>query len=388
MAALPLLNSGCPTAPEQCRGCLPALADGGGLRPPDGSAGDGGGKGGGAGSGLIVGTGGSGGLDTGGAGGTAIGGMAGTSATGGISATGGNTTGGNGTGGAGTGGSGTGGAATGGQGTGGQGTGGGQGGGGATGGQGGGGGGIGTDPDLVLWYRFDESTGNTAADSATAAGAPRNGTLATMGSGATATWSIMPQVGTHALRLTPASTSPNSNGAYVTVPASIQSLAPGAVTIALWVNLAAATPTQNWERIFDFGLSATAMNNIYMTARAGDPSTTPLRFVITNSGHAVTSEQRLEAPGTPLTANAWHHIAVVLPVGSSPYTGTLYLDGTSVATNRTMTVHPGDLGATTNNWLGRSQTSADPYFRGLMDDFRIYRRALNSTEISALFTAR
>ncbi|MEO5770087.1 MAG: LamG domain-containing protein [Polyangia bacterium] len=404
VAALSLLSAGCPAAPEQCPGCLPARADGGGLRTADGPASDRGGSGGGAGSGLIVGTGGSGGLDTGGAGGTITGGMAGTGATGGISATGGHATGGAGTGGAGTGGAatggaGTGGAATGGQGTGGQGTGGAQGGMGggngggtvATGGQGGGGGrggaGGATDPDLVLWYRFDESSGNTAADSSIADGAPRNGTLATMGSGAIATWSALPRVGSHAVSLRPAATMPNSNGAYVTVPASIQTLAPGAVTIALWVNLAAATVTQNWERIFDFGSGPDAMGNVNLTARAGDPANTPLRFVITNGGHAGASEQRLERPGAPWTANAWHHIAVVLPVGS-PYTGTLYVDGTAVATNPAMTVHPGGLGATTNNWLGRSQFMNDPYFSGLMDDFRIYRRALSGTEITGLFTAR
>lgn len=28
---------------------------------------------------------------------------------------------------------------------------------------------------------------------------------------------------------------------------------------------------------------------------------------------------------------------------------------------------------TRQNWLGRSQYPADPYFNGLMDDFRIYR---------------
>ncbi|MEP6653812.1 MAG: LamG domain-containing protein [Myxococcales bacterium] len=242
----------------------------------------------------------------------------------------------------------------------------------------------GGDPDLVLWYKFDESSGTTAADSSTAAGAPHNGTLATMGSGATISWSTMPRVGSHAVILTPAATSPYSNGAYVTVPASMQTLAPGAVTIALWVNLAAATPAENWEKLFDFGSGPVAMSNVNMTARAGDPTNTPLRFVITNSGHAVTSEQRLESPGPPLTANIWHHIAVVLPAGS-PYTGTLYIDGAAVATNRSMTIHPGDLGATSNNWLGRSQFSNDPYFRGQMDDFRIYRRALIATEIIALF---
>ncbi|NLT76301.1 MAG: LamG domain-containing protein, partial [Planctomycetes bacterium] len=45
---------------------------------------------------------------------------------------------------------------------------------------------------------------------------------------------------------------------------------------------------------------------------------------------------------------------------------------------------PADLGATTQNWLGRSQYEADEYFGGALDDFRIYRRALSASEIRFL----
>jgi hypothetical protein len=37
-----------------------------------------------------------------------------------------------------------------------------------------------------------------------------------------------------------------------------------------------------------------------------------------------------------------------------------------------------------NNFLGRSQFAADPYFAGLIDDFRVYRRALSPEQIGAL----
>jgi Concanavalin A-like lectin/glucanases superfamily len=51
-----------------------------------------------------------------------------------------------------------------------------------------------------------------------------------------------------------------------------------------------------------------------------------------------------------------------------------------------------DIGATTNNWLGRSQFSGasgnDPCFNGYLDDFRVYRRALSQAEISAMFALR
>jgi len=48
---------------------------------------------------------------------------------------------------------------------------------------------------------------------------------------------------------------------------------------------------------------------------------------------------------------------------------------------------PIDLGATTQNWLDRSQYSSDPSRKGRIDDFRIYGRALGSVEVAALAAA-
>jgi hypothetical protein len=245
-------------------------------------------------------------------------------------------------------------------------------------------GGPGPDPDLVLWYKFDESTGTTAADSASWGGTARNATLTTIGIGGTAAFTIVNQVGTHAVTLTPSTISPNANGGYVTVP-SLQALAPTAMTLSVWVNLAANTATQNWERIFDFGTGT--MTYMYLTARASDAPNTPIRFAITTKGNTAAAEQRLDGTSM-LSENVWHHIAVVLPAGPT-YTGTLYIDGLEVATNSTMTLHASDLGATTKNWLGRSQFSgtsgSNPCFNGLLDEFRVYKRALSQQEIVLLF---
>lgn len=48
-----------------------------------------------------------------------------------------------------------------------------------------------------------------------------------------------------------------------------------------------------------------------------------------------------------------------------------------------MTLKPSSLGQTKNNYIGKSQYP-DPYFNGLIDDFRIYSRALNATEVATL----
>jgi hypothetical protein len=242
------------------------------------------------------------------------------------------------------------------------------------------------DPDLVLWYKFDESSGTTAADSSPSGAGTRDGTLGTAGTGGSAKFSTDYQVGTHAVSLAPSSYMPSSAGGYVTVPAP-ESLAPGAITLAVWVKLAAATTTQNWERIFDFG-SGPGSNAPYfaLVARAGDATNTPVRFGMSKIGHNQPGEEQFDSPSA-LTANVWHHIAIVLPAGAT-YTGTMYVDGKAAATNNTMTTHLSDIGMTTQNWLGRSPFTQDPFFYGSLDDFRIYKRALSAAEITELMALR
>ncbi len=65
--------------------------------------------------------------------------------------------------------------------------------------------------------------------------------------------------------------------------------------------------------------------------------------------------------------------------------GILYVDGVEVGRNSAMTLRPSGLGSTTQNWIGRSEYSADPFLAGSVDDFRIYGRALSATEVQTLF---
>jgi hypothetical protein len=73
-------------------------------------------------------------------------------------------------------------------------------------------------------------------------------------------------------------------------------------------------------------------------------------------------------------------VAVVLgPAGAS-----LSVDGVQVGASSAVTLRPADLGSTLNNYVGRSQWSADPYLDGAIDEFRVYDRALAPSEIQTL----
>jgi len=142
------------------------------------------------------------------------------------------------------------------------------------------------------------------------------------------------------------------------------------MSVATWVNF--DNSGGSWQRIFDFGSGTTSY--IMLTPQQGTNG--PMTVAIVGAG---VPEKRFVAPDT--LAGGWHHVAVT--VDSATMTIELYLDGVVVASDTTE-VLPIDLGATTQNWLGRSQWAADAYFTGSVADFSIYSRALTSGEVRYL----
>jgi hypothetical protein len=160
----------------------------------------------------------------------------------------------------------------------------------------------------------------------------------------------------------------SGDGEYVALPDGIVSGLHD-FTISAWVNPSANSA---WSRVFDFG---TGTNDyMFLTLSAGGG---PIRFAITTSGNG--AEQQINGPST-LPLNTWSLVTVTL----SGNTGTLYVNGQPVGTNTNMTLTPAALGDTTQNWIGRSQFSADPYLDATVDDFNIYSRALSASEIATL----
>lgn len=123
----------------------------------------------------------------------------------------------------------------------------------------------------------------------------------------------------------------------------------------------------NWQRIFDFGDGTSRY--MFLTPKSGSNT---LRFAIKNGG----GEQRLDA--SPLTPGVWTHVAVTI----AGNTGKLFVNGSRVAVNNSMSINPSQLG-TESNFLGDSQFSADPLFDGALDDLRIFNFARSDGRIAA-----
>jgi hypothetical protein len=162
----------------------------------------------------------------------------------------------------------------------------------------------------------------------------------------------------------------NGSGTYVDLPIGPLMPTLSNVTIATQVNFSGGTGS--WQRIFDFGTGST--NYMFLCPRQG--TTGAMRFAIRT---AAVGEQIVDAPAAmPL---GWHHAAI--SIDAATMTMKLYLDGEQVGTAAT-TLLPKDLGNTTQNWLGRSQYTADAYFFGMLDEFRIYNRVLSAAEVRYL----
>lgn len=172
-----------------------------------------------------------------------------------------------------------------------------------------------------------------------------------------------------------------TTGAHVDLPDGIISRLESA-TFEAWVTWAGGA---EWQRIFDFGDTMPAPNGpsrvvgrtfFFLTPR-GLPTT------IMRATHSSTGEFLVSAAGTQiLPSNRLVHVAVVVDRGTEQLL--LYFDGS--LERAVGSIQPLSTLNDVNNWLGRSQHSADAYFAGTLHEFRIYGAALSATQIQASFT--
>ncbi len=171
----------------------------------------------------------------------------------------------------------------------------------------------------------------------------------------------------------------NGSGAYVDLPNGlISSLT--SMTVETWLT---DNSSGTWSRIFDFGNSSggedvpgSGTQYIFVSPQAGGGQ---LRLGITvGSG-----EQNVDWAGTRLPVGTLKH--VVLTMDGVTQTARFYVDGVQVGENLALTLTPADLGFTLNNWIGRSQFSADPYLNANITEFRIYDGALTATQVQQSF---
>ncbi|MDP3892562.1 immunoglobulin-like domain-containing protein, partial [Nocardioides sp.] len=220
--------------------------------------------------------------------------------------------------------------------------------------------------DLVGWWKLDETTGTTAADSS---GNARHGTVngaATWNDGDGFTFSGGANSGGNAVRL------PND---------LLAGLDEVTVDLDVWVD--PGLTGNNF--IFNLGNAATWPNGtgyLFVTDRDANSR---FRATIAENGGGNGGEQSVSRAGG-LTRGTWKHVTYTVTGGSvgSPGSAQLYEDGELVASSSTITTSPGLIGtpdgASTHNFLGRSAYAGDRSFQGRLRDVRIYSRSLTPAE--------
>ncbi len=156
----------------------------------------------------------------------------------------------------------------------------------------------------------------------------------------------------------------DGNSSYIELSGDITSYLDDDFTVSAWVRV---DEPNWWMRIFDFGTqSAYAFLGLY--------DTTDLRYALltdeTGSEINVTADDTVED-------GAWMHVALV----RSGSTVKIYKNGSLSASSVDFGEHTPSEITEGNNYLGKSQFSTDAYFKGYIDEFKIYASALTEDQL-------
>ncbi|WP_049629128.1 tandem-95 repeat protein [Cellvibrio sp. pealriver] len=220
--------------------------------------------------------------------------------------------------------------------------------------------------DLVAYWKFDETVAGTQAADSSGTGYPGTPT----GAGGAQN---MPQPNTTIKAPTDfpnaASLYFDGDDDYLDLPDGFADFRTG-MTITLWAH---PTELKEWGRFFDFGNGASSDNIII--ARNGNS-----QFFYYE---AYNGSSTIKVNGaTPIKLNEWHYYTVTVEGADSATPGRtrIYVDGVLDADQ--MGNVPLNL-TRINNYIGKSNWG-DPYYKGYIDELRIYKRALTAAEVLAL----
>lgn len=167
-----------------------------------------------------------------------------------------------------------------------------------------------------------------------------------------------------------------TNGNFIVLPPNLLTQYT-AVTMELWIVPTALSDSTLWARMWDFGSSLNGAGVVsFIYAREGGTAITPFSdsFIATNGG------DNYVFTTTPLNQAENHY---VWTADANTHIAKVYLNGQLVGELDSFNNAPALAGSTTNDWLGRSQFSADPLINADYDEFRIYNGSLNALEIAA-----
>jgi hypothetical protein len=216
---------------------------------------------------------------------------------------------------------------------------------------------------LIAYMPFDNSTADQIGGFA--------GSITSVG---TITYAPSCRVGAAALDL-----NANATASSTITTGLVYNLSPilalGAMTVSMWINTPAFTAHQT---VFSFCTSA-ALGYEWMINGSGQ-----LFIDSWFSGSVGTYCDIAGSASTAITANAWTHLCTTVTAGGKHV---LYINGVQAGTGSTQSGIISDSAGspfTTLRIGHRNAASVGYAFKGIIDDFRVYNRALSASEAAAL----
>ena len=174
------------------------------------------------------------------------------------------------------------------------------------------------------------------------------------------------------------------------------------LAIAFWVR---QSDPPAWAHIFDFSAttapgvgwagSPTEQHHFYMVANNIHQSWSGMSVQLRQHSKVANAEMEINKGGVPLppgTANmhlgTWSHVVFTIGPSAAADTDimTLYINGTKVDSKQMRKgVHMSQAVNLENGYIGKSNFPDDPYYQGMLDDFRIYSYCPNEAEIAQEF---
>ena len=205
----------------------------------------------------------------------------------------------------------------------------------------------------TLWYKFDETSGTTAADSS---GAGKNGTVTSP------TWTA--GYTNNCLQF-------NGTSSYVTVPSLGSSLP--AFTVTAWINVAGIPGGSSWDAATLCGTDNWGTGDwiAEFIGTGGGGNAGKLQFTLNGLFEIYSTTTFDSASGNQ---NKWIHVA--LAYDSAGGSAKIYING-ALESSASVSSQAANVSLLKiGSWAGTSR-----FYNGKVDDFRLYNRALSATEI-------
>jgi gliding motility-associated-like protein len=173
----------------------------------------------------------------------------------------------------------------------------------------------------------------------------------------------------------------NGTNAYIEIP--VGTLQTQYYSYSVWVNAAVIPSSGNYTYPFAIGASGVgqniAINNNAMTGWAAGT---------TNNGTPTVS---LVAQGCQVTTNVWYHVVLIRDTSKIRLyvNGSLNLHEISYGSSNTSTGSNNPVyGSSPKALIGNRDLSSSFYFKGLIDDVRVYGRVITPDEVDSLYNEK